>query len=306
MNDGKNPGLGVRALQTQGITGKGIGIAIIDQELLTTHQEFAKQLRSYEMIHCFTGDNNSASMHGPAVASIAVGKSVGVAPDADLFYIAATFGNVKKGGDFKDDFEYDCAPLAQSIEHILDMNKLKQVNGEIRVISISWGPSANVKNYSLYSKAIERAKKENVLVITTSMRDIYGIGFTGLDRKPYSSADDANSFIPGSWLQKGYYNDPNADWLQNDVWLPMGDRTTASPTGNTDYVYYANGGYSWVAPYLAGLYALACQVNPNVTPDLFLKTIMKTGEYTTHTHDGKQYKLGPIANPQKLIEALRK
>jgi hypothetical protein len=33
MELGKNPGLGIRKLHTQGITGRGIGIAIIDQTL---------------------------------------------------------------------------------------------------------------------------------------------------------------------------------------------------------------------------------------------------------------------------------
>ena len=250
----------------------------------------------------FLDGDGKATMHGSAVTSIAAGKTVGVAPAANVYFVATTFGEWKKG----EDFNYNCQQLADAINHLLDINKYPEVNGEIRVITISWGPSANVKNYSLYRKAIERAKKEGVLVITTSMRNIYGIGFAGLDRKPYCSADDNSSFSPGSWLQEKYYSDPNADWLQNDIWLPMGNRTTASPTGNADYVYYASGGYSWVAPYLAGLYALACQVNSNVTPDMFLKTIMKTGEYTTLTHDGRQYKLGPVANPQKLIEALRK
>ena len=37
MKLGKNPGLGVQSLHNHGITGRGIGIAIIDQPLLTTH-----------------------------------------------------------------------------------------------------------------------------------------------------------------------------------------------------------------------------------------------------------------------------
>ena len=33
-------------------------------------------------------------MHGPAVASIAVGKTVGVAPEADLYYISSVNGSL--------------------------------------------------------------------------------------------------------------------------------------------------------------------------------------------------------------------
>ena len=48
----------------------------------------------------------------------------------------------------------------------------------------------------------------------------------------------------------------------------MDSRCTASPTGINDYVYYREGGMSWTVPYLAGLYALACQVNPDIILDV--------------------------------------
>ena len=37
------------------------------------------------------------------------------------------------------------------------------------------------------------------------------------------------------------------------------------PAGGAEYAYFAGGGMSWAAPYVAGLYALACQVKPEVT-----------------------------------------
>ena len=51
MEIGKNPGLNVRKLHKAGITGKGVGIAIIDQNLLVDHCEYKDQLRMYEEIH---------------------------------------------------------------------------------------------------------------------------------------------------------------------------------------------------------------------------------------------------------------
>lgn len=48
MNLGKNPGLNLKTLHGEGITGKNIGIAIIDQTLLVDHQEYADQIRLYE------------------------------------------------------------------------------------------------------------------------------------------------------------------------------------------------------------------------------------------------------------------
>ena len=39
--------------------------------------------------------------------------------------------------------------------------------------------------------------------------------------------------------------------------MPVDARTTASPTGRGDRVFYHSAGSSWYAPYLAGAYALA-------------------------------------------------
>ncbi len=85
MEMGKNPGLGVRSLHARGITGRGVGIAIIDNPLLVDHQEYAERLRLYEEDN--VASEEQAHLHGPAVASIAVGKTVGVAPEADLYYL---------------------------------------------------------------------------------------------------------------------------------------------------------------------------------------------------------------------------
>lgn len=91
MELGINPGLGIRKLHRQGITGRGVGIAIIDNPLLVDHKEYVDQLRFYEedleILDCIPL-KSKAHMHGPGVTSIAVGKNVGVAPEADLYYIA--------------------------------------------------------------------------------------------------------------------------------------------------------------------------------------------------------------------------
>lgn len=62
LEKGKSPGLGVESLHEQGITGKGVGIAIIDQVLYTGHPEYASNLALYEEMHVVP--NQSGSMHG--------------------------------------------------------------------------------------------------------------------------------------------------------------------------------------------------------------------------------------------------
>lgn len=47
METGKDPGLGIRRLHAQGITGKGIGVAIIDGPLRLDHVEYKDRIVYY-------------------------------------------------------------------------------------------------------------------------------------------------------------------------------------------------------------------------------------------------------------------
>jgi len=170
MDIGKNPALGVRELHKRGITGKSVGVAIIDQGLLVDHVEYKDRLRLYEEIHCI---DDTAAMHGPAVASIAVGKTVGVAPGADLYYVAETHGLSKPDHKFEWDFSY----LARSVERILEVNRRLPEKSKIRVISISVGWDPQQKGYAEVVAAVGRAKKEGLFVVSSSLFETYELFF---------------------------------------------------------------------------------------------------------------------------------
>ena len=88
---GRNPGLGVRALHAQGVTGKGVAVAIIDQNLAgTDHPEYRGKVAKYQDVGTGNGAD-SGTMHGPAVLSLLVGAQAGTAPDAVVYYAAAPF-----------------------------------------------------------------------------------------------------------------------------------------------------------------------------------------------------------------------
>jgi hypothetical protein len=65
------------------------------------------------------------------------------------------------------------------------------------------------------------------------------------------------------------------------------------------------GGWSWSIPYLAGMYTLAAQVIPDITPKEFWDAALKTGKTIPIQHDGKEYQFGVILDPQGLIEELK-
>ena len=272
MDTGKNPGLGVRALHAEGITGKGVGLAILDQGLLVDHVEYTDRLRLYEEIHCVDW---CAQMHGPAVASLAVGKTVGVAPDADLYYIAETHrkDNLSSWEGKNFDEIVDFTATATAIDRILEINRSLPKGKKIRVISLSVGWMPSMCGYKEVMEAVERAKRAGVLVLSVALKQTHGLEFVGLDRDPVGDPDAVASYALSSAIRQHLAMRQGSPLL-----VPMDARATASPTGADDYVFYRQGGISWAVPYLAGLYALACQVKPDVTPEEFWAAALATGD----------------------------
>jgi subtilisin family serine protease len=295
METGKNPGLGIHALHTQGITGKGINIAIIDQPLIVQHAEYGDQIRLYEEINISPA--TPSQMHGPAVASIAVGKSVGVAPDSNLYYIATwVFDPSSQGMDIN--YKY----YAQAIHHIIEINKGLPRDQKIQAISMSIGLSPKDTGYDEIISAIKDAKQTGIFAMTVYLDQTYGWNIMGLGREPLSDPDNFQSYGPASWWEQIFFE---GGFSRDTLLIPMDSRTTASPTGEEDYVFYAHGGMSWTVPYLAGVYALAAQVKPEITPDEFWEAALDTGRTIQIQHDGKEYEFGIILDPQALIEEIQ-
>lgn len=309
MERNKVPELHLGDLHKKGITGRGVGIAIIDYALLVDHVEFDNRIKMYEHLHY---DDNHAQMHGPAVASIAAGKTVGAAPGANLYFIACQ--NSDMNGQ---KMEVNAAWTAKAIERIIEVNRMLPKNGKIRVLSISqvWCPTS--KGYAEVTAAVKKAEAEGIWVVTCSLFEtsgfkyfVYGLG----------SRRDADRAVSGSfdvipwpdYFRKIGHIPGAADFLSGkllsqapaeQLLIPIDCKTVASPTGTKDYVYYQHGGWSWWVPYVAGLYALACQVKPDVTPELFWETALKTGEPRPIVKDEKTF-AGKIVNPVKLMESL--
>jgi hypothetical protein len=233
------------------------------------------------------------------VASIAVGKTVGVAPDADLYYIATDMCN--STGDFEKN-DYSC--LAHSVRRILEINNLLPQDRKIRVISISAGWAQDSKGYDEINAATKEAKDAGLLFICSNVEEIHGFKFQGLGRQPFADPDKYESYQPGLWWAKQFYN--GGFDFSNTLLVPMDSRTMASPGGADEYVFYREGGWSWSIPYIAGVYALAAQVKPEVTPDEFWRLALQTGQTIELKQNGILYELGTILDPIALIIELQR
>jgi hypothetical protein len=270
LEDGKNPGLGSRKLHAQGIDGRGIHIAIIDQPLLREHREYKDRIVEYTEIEV---EGAELSVHGPPVTSIAVGKTCGTAPGASMHYYAVPTWKW---------WNEHCKPYAATLERIIERNKAFSVAEKVRVVSLSLGAMSEWQDHELWAKAVQHAEAEGILVVTCDQAD-YKIAT--LKRKSGLDADSPTNYIN----QFGFSLEPR-------LGVPAGNRTTASRTGADDYFFWRQGGMSWTVPYLAGLAAMAFQLDSELKPQVVLDLWMKTASKTS---------AGLVVNPTGFIEAVR-
>lgn len=283
---GKNPGLGVRLLHAQGITGKGVSVGVIDQTLLVDHVEYADRVALYEEIHNF---NNDAQAHGPMVASIFAGRTTGVAPESTLYYIARSDWTLSMLGRKTLDY----TPTARAIERMLEVNESLPQEKRIRVISVSTDWTQGVAGFDEVLAAAQRARDAGVMVVSVSIDKYYPYDYGGLGRDSLADPDalasyEMSIFVPGQFSGA------------KQLFVPIDSRTYAGHTGHSVYTFERRGGYSHGAPYVAGLYALACQVNPAITPEQFWERALETADVIT-VEVGKREEQVRVVNPVALV-----
>ena len=244
---GKNPGFGIRSLHDQGFTGKGVIVAIIDQEVNIDHAEFQGKIARYV-------DNEAGqplvagSMHGPAVISLLVDDNIGTAPDAKVYYVAVP--------SWTGDAKY----YAEALDWIIEQNKKLPEGEKIRAVSVSaalsgiWSDFS--KNKDLWDAAFNKATETGVLVLDCS----YEEGITLPCTYDLHNPDDVSECLPN------YLGTPNSPHQR--LFIPT-SRTTAFEDGEKGSIYgyqfTGMGGISWTIPYLTGVLAMGWQINPNLS-----------------------------------------
>ncbi len=282
MNNGKNPGLGIRELHEEGITGKGINVAIIDHNLLLHHPEFDGKIAGYYDTGCLQGAN-SGSMHAPAVTSILVGNTIGVAPDARVYFAAAPSWN--------EDSEF----YANGLYWIIEENKKLPKGDKIRVVSVSAAPSGEgspfTKNLNMWDEAVLAAQEEGILVL-----DCRTDKETGIIAPAYYNPENPNDV---SMCTGGY---PTSTFVvpSSHIGVPTSYRTVAEEyvEGSPSYQYTGQGGLSWGIPYAAGVLALGWQINPTLDNAQIVQILFET---CSIAHDGSN-----IINPIAFIDTIKK
>lgn len=283
LSGAMNPGLGIRKLHQDGLTGKGVNVAIIDQPLYQDHPEFAGKVAAYHDVGC----QSESSMHGPAVLSLLVGAKCGTAPDARVYFVAAP------------SWTADTTYQAKALDWIVEQNAKLPAKEKIRVVSISGAPSGPgspfKKHTELWDPACERAERVGILVLDCT-------GHHGFIGPCYYEASDPENV---ACCKAGFPSRPAADGMPGKgtrLLVPCSPRTTAEEyvKGDCSYQYCGQGGLSWSIPYCAGVLALGWQARPDLTAQQMRELLFKSAHQTA---DGWR-----IINPPefiRMVQALR-
>jgi len=261
LRDGKDPGLRVRALNARGIDGRNVTIGVIDQPLVD-HVETRGRLITVARIDV---DGVPPQMHGSAVVSLAAGASSGVAPRAEVAYIAIPMWKAQT----------DNTLYIDALDRLLSWNDARRAR--LRVVSISWGGFDRAARASEWRALVAKAESQGVLVVTCDITG-GGLEYGLLAPVPGGNRDQPDAYVKGSY--------------GGGLLVPGDGRTYAHHEGAEDYGYAPKGGLSWGAPYLAGVAALGLQVNPNLTPARIRAYLVRSAT---------QMPYGDVINPEAFV-----
>jgi serine protease AprX len=274
LTDGMNPGLGIRELHREGITGKGVNVAIIDQAMYLDHPEFVGKIVVYHDIAA----GNESSMHGPAVTSLLVGANCGTAPDARVYYVAAR------------DMCYE-VDYAEGLEWIIEQNAKLPVSEKIRVVSVSAAPgiagTPSGHNQKRWNDVCARAEAAAITVLDCTEERKF------IERCWYNPKvpESVAGCTPGHPKEGVYFP-------SDKILAPAWGRTIAEERNKGDFGYiYGRGGVSWSIPYCAGVLALGWQLRPDIPPEQMRELLFKSAYIKK---DGAK-----IINPGRFIQLVK-
>jgi len=279
---GKNPGLGIRALHSRGITGEGVTIAIIDEPLSFDHPEYSGKIVGYRDF----GSGAETSAQGPAIAGLLAGENIGTAPGVKIYYAAVPGWK-----------SFDAEYYAAALDWIIEVNETLPAGEKIRAVCITPNPEDPRPwiNVYKYLDSFRRASEAGILVLdcTSEHGVVAGACKTGID-----DPEDVALCMPVKayriFIAPNHYEEAGGDIYNDDeearadmIRAPVNYRTTARSDSEGDYYQYDGAGaLSFALPYITGVLAMGWQLRPELTADEMVKILFGTA----HSDDkGNKY-----------------
>lgn len=263
MEWGRDPGLGVRVLHASGFTGKGAVIAYIDQPV-SPREEF-----DGDNIHVINTGKAASSMHGPGALSLLAGKTIGTAPEAEVYFFGCDSGD-------------GSAQLhqADALYRVIALNETLPQGEKITMV----GFSDNIDSAEAYTAEFRAAVKacERAGIMVWFCWEYGAASFLPFADKniPYNlMPDQGNGTAPAL------------------VYVPVSGRTAVNGVGDAHYVYYSTAGLSWAMPYVMGLYAIALSIDPTLTRDELRKYLAAT----SYTFNGECRLVNPVGFTAQVL-----
>ncbi|MDF2698916.1 MAG: peptidase [Haloplasmataceae bacterium] len=243
----KNSGLNIGSLNSQGIDGSGVNVAVIDKPILYTHNEYRNRIKYFE-IDSNNKDNERLEFHGMTCVSILAGETTGIAKSSNIYYFA--YPDQMDKENLYWDYYF------KSFEMIKEHNKISK--DKISIVSVSAGiPKDKVNLKERLNHFIKEFEKEGCYIVTASQ---FAETFNCAGANNVYSHDDINRYIfDDTWQQR-------TEWNISKIHVPSGGRTSACNSGKDKFMYLDSGScYSWAIPFVCGVFALCKQIKPNMT-----------------------------------------
>jgi len=242
-----------------GLTGQGVGIAVVDTGIDPEHRDFEARI---EASADFTGEGiEDLNGHGTHCASIAAGSGVksegkyrGVAPGASL-YIAKCLDS--RGNGMMSD-------VMAGIEWAVDQG--------VQVISLSLGTPGPSDGSDALSEMCDAAVDAGVVTCVAAGNDgpgPYTVGAPGCAEKVITVGAASDLDKIASFSSRGPTRDGR---LKPDVVLPGVDIVAARAHGTSmgkvvNDFYTSASGTSMATPHAAGVCALLLESEPDLSPE---------------------------------------
>lgn len=242
-------------LNTCGLTGKGVKVAVIDRPFNSDHVEFAGRV---EYIEVYPGHPHyeDPEFHGTVCAGFLSGATCGVAPESEMVYFVIPW---------ESDVEVYYEHQLEALKKILAYNQTH--DSRIRIVSLSAGfTKSQLEQRSELGKQL--AETGCVLIDAVNLQR----NFKGID---CVTSNGKTSYKLNRWQIDNYEMHKDRpgfkEYFNSLCFVPSARRTSPGFDSQTEYVHWSKAvSESWTIPQVAGAYACALQVNPDLRYEDFI------------------------------------
>lgn len=268
---------GVDAAHQEGLTGKGVKVAVLEKQINPDLAVFqGRSLRVFDQPMCVnkttvaTTEANDASVHGTTMAAYVIGNGTGagnvrgIAPDADVTF----YGYGEEDGP-----SCETANGAQITEFAAGVKQATDDGAKIIFTSIGGTAredDAPAVAYAISHGAVVIAASINPGVLGAQYDDLGSfngvVSAAGIGRDGNLQTQDGAPFVI-----------PHTTVVAAGIDLPA-----VGSTGDWETSVGATGS-SFAPPIIAGMLALAAQKSPEATGDQLVQALIATTNGTEHT-----------------------